>query len=125
VVRQGSGMSPEASYNRPVPGSGASQWLAITYREFYDIPRTVLVEYEGDTYLLDCPFDERADAYPDEFAVYSLPEATAKAAREPTSSWIDLAKSGTFRGRVPVEQVRFDESRRRFLDSEVFRFLGN
>ena len=105
-------------------GSAASRWLPITYRGFYDIPRAVLVEYEGDTYFLDCPFDERADEYPDDSAVYRLPEATAKAAQEPTSSWIDLAKSGTLLGRVPVEQVRFDESRRRFLDSEVFRFLG-
>jgi hypothetical protein len=107
-----------------VPGSEPSQWLPITYRGFYDIPRAVHVEYKGDSYPLDCPFDERADEYPDDFAVYRLPEATAKASQEPTSSWIDLAKSGTLPGRVPVEQVRFDESRRRFLDSEVFRFLG-
>ena len=66
----------------------------------------MLVKYEGDTYLLDCPFDERADAYPDDFAVYRLPEATARAAQEPTSSWIDLAKSGTLLGRVPVTLTR-------------------
>ena len=107
-----------------MPDSASSRWLPILYRGFYDIPRAVLVEYEGDAYLLDCPFDERADKYSDEFAVYGLPESIAKAAREPTSSWIDLAESGTLLGRVPVVQVRFDESRRRFLDSGVFRFLG-
>ncbi|HEY3212369.1 MAG TPA: hypothetical protein VGL16_04080 [Actinomycetota bacterium] len=87
----------------------------------------MLVQYEGETYLLDCPFNEQADEYPDEypddFAVYRLTREVSEAARRPTSSWVNLREEGTLLGRVPVKLVRFDESRRRFLDSEVFALL--
>jgi hypothetical protein len=106
-----------------VSGSASPRWLPITYRDFYDIPRAVLVQYEGETYLLDCPFDEQADEYPDDFAVYRLPQEVAEAALTPTSSWLNLWDEGTLLGRVPVKLVRFDESRRRFVDSEVFALL--
>jgi hypothetical protein len=106
-----------------VPAAASSPWLPITYRGFYDLPRAVLVEYEGETYLLDCPFDEQAAEYLDDFAVYRLPEAIADSAREPASSWIDLADAGSLLRRVPVQQVRFDKSRRHFVHSDVFAFL--
>jgi predicted enzyme related to lactoylglutathione lyase len=105
------------------PGSASPQWLPITYRNFYDIPRAVLVEHEGEAYFLACSFDEEADEYPLDFTVYRLPEEVAEAARQPTSTWVDLGEAGTLLGRVPVKLVRFDESRRRFLHSEVFALL--
>jgi hypothetical protein len=106
-----------------VPSPASPQWLPISYRDFYDIPRSVLVEYEGEAYLLECPFDEEADEYPLDFAVYRLPQGVAEAARQQTSSWVDLGEAGTLLGRVPVALVRFDESRRRLLDSEVFALV--
>jgi hypothetical protein len=86
-----------------VSGSASPRWLPITHRDFYDIPRAVLVQYEGETYLLDCPFDEQADEYPDDFAVYRLPQEVAEAALTPTSSWLNLWDEGTLLGRVPRE----------------------
>jgi len=38
-----------------------TDWLSIRYRDFYDIPRAVVVEWCDLLYLFDCPFDEEAD----------------------------------------------------------------
>ena len=32
-----------------------ASWLPITYRDFHDIPRMILVEFEDAFYLFDCP----------------------------------------------------------------------
>jgi hypothetical protein len=32
-------------------------WIPFRYRDFHDVPRAVVAEYEGDLYLFDCPFD--------------------------------------------------------------------
>jgi hypothetical protein len=38
-------------------------WIDISYRDFYDIPRTFVFETGGKSYLADCPFDEQLDDY--------------------------------------------------------------
>ena len=87
-----------------------AQWLPITYRDFYDIPRAFIVEREGQLYFFDCAFDEGRDDYPDEFHVYTLPSETRE--RLSAGSWSALAGSGELLGVIPVAQVQFDESRR-------------
>lgn len=42
-----------------------THWLPITYRDYYDVPRMLVVRFEGQAYLFDCPFDVALDEYPD------------------------------------------------------------
>ena len=39
-------------------------WANIQYRDFYDVPRIFVADYQGRLYLFDCPFDEALDDYP-------------------------------------------------------------
>lgn len=93
-------------------------WIPLTYRDFYDVPRAFIVEHAGSVYFFDCPFDDSADEYPGFYWVYQM-------AQEPSSltdrvSWEGLAARGKPVGKVPVELVRFDESRRVAVDGQVF-----
>jgi len=93
------------------------EWLTITYRDFYDLPRAFVVEHHGEAFFFDCPFDEELDDYPSEFRVYRLPSNVAKQLNE--GSWGGLADSGQFLGSVPVTRVQFDQSKRQSVHSVV------
>lgn len=98
------------------------RWLAIQYRDFYDIPRLVVVSYGGQLYLFDSPFDDDADEYSDHFTVYRLrPEAGA---RIEDASWLELVRLGEPIGRVRTDEVEFDPSKRHLISDAVFRRLG-
>ena len=97
------------------------RWVPIRYREFYDIPRLFLAEHAGAVYVFDCPFDERADEYPEHYRVYQLPAEIAAAAD--AASWEGLAHAGTFVGEVPVGAVHFDATHRTAIDDSVFGVL--
>jgi hypothetical protein len=62
-------MEPPARLSRgyvrcgQVSGPDSRGWLPIIYRKFYDFPRAVLVDYEGNTYFLDCLSND-VDEYP-------------------------------------------------------------
>lgn len=99
-----------------------SSWLPIKYRDFYDVPRLVVVEWRGDLYMLDSPFDEGQDDYTDVFTVYRLPADAREAVAE--DSWDDLPGSGVALGQIAVEEVQFDETRREAVSDELFRALG-
>lgn len=99
----------------------AVRWVAIQYREFYDVPRLFLAKQGGTVYVFDCPFDEVADEYPAHHRAYRLPSEMGAAAD--AGSWEDLPRAGTFVGEVPVEAVRFDATRRAAIDDTVFGAL--
>ena len=94
-------------------------WLPIRYRDFYDVPRAFVVEHRGSIYLFDCPFDDNADEYPAHYRVYRLSEHFMSSLDKGT--WSDLAKEGTFVREIPVDSVRFDETRRASIDGEILR----
>jgi hypothetical protein len=79
----------------------------------------VVVEHGVETYLLDAPFDDQIDDYSDSYAVYRLPGDVR--ARLATDSWETLPSLGERLGRVAVSAVRFDKTRRRYVDAG---FLG-
>jgi len=97
-------------------------WLSMRYRDFYDVPRLVAVEYGGRVYLLDSPFEERTDEYADHYTIYRLPESAVALLERP--SWEGLASVGEEIGRVPVTDVEFDETKRERVNASVFRRLG-
>jgi hypothetical protein len=96
-------------------------WLPIKYREFYDVPRAIVVERDGEFYLFDSPFDGDADEYPAYFAVYRL--SAYVASQLDSGSWEGLAAQSELLGRVAVEAVEFDPSRRSLMNDEVFNLL--
>jgi hypothetical protein len=98
-----------------------SNTVPFTYREFYDIPRAILLTHRGRWLYMTCPFDEEVDEYAPTYNVYELPAAVArKLTSEPpaetVSSWIDIERFGVFMGVVPTAEITFDSTRRRNLD---------
>ncbi len=96
-------------------------WLPIEYREFYDVPRMIVVEHAGQLFLFDAPFDDAADDYSDRYAVYRLPESAREGIR--AASWVDLAAAGERVGEIPVSEIEFDETKRRQINDDVFSRL--
>jgi len=87
----------------------------IVYREFYDVPRMIIVSHCGLKLLLDCKFDESLDEYPTAYKVYALPlevdESTLR-------SWDKLPQEATkYLGEIPVGQVIFDSTKRAEIDT--------
>ena len=93
------------------------EWLPIRYRDFYDIPRAIVVRYRGTLYFFDCPFDEDLDEYPPAFAVYRLPSSAARQVTHP--SWERLAESGEFLTRVDASKLELDPTKRKSLRARV------
>jgi len=98
-----------------------SQEIPIQYRDFYDIPRMFIAEFSGSRFLFDGSFDDAADEYPDEYAVSLLPPLTQK---ELEGSWEHLSENAIrFLGRVPTTAVRFDPTRRKYIQDDLLRAL--
>ena len=95
--------------------------LPIRYRDFYDIPRAVVLEYEGDVYFLDCPFDCAIDDYGEGFSVYRLSSSVLPNLEN--IDWSSLSKEGEYLGTVPINRVEFDNTKRRHIDSGVIEEL--
>jgi len=98
----------------------------FAYREFYDVPRAIILTYRGRSLFLTSTFEEERDDYSLAYEVYEIPTDVARIAtlesREfhPTpSSWIGIEKSGTLLGSVPVAAVNFDRTLRAGLDASV------
>jgi hypothetical protein len=53
----------------------SSNLVPFRYVEFYDVPRAIALRYKGKLLLLDSPFDDKLDEYPDSYSVYELPES--------------------------------------------------
>ncbi len=92
-------------------------WLPIEYRGFWDVPRIFLVRREGVLLLFESAFRVELDEYPDSYRVYVLPDL--KDAELPVD-WTQLAgRASRFLGEIPINDVRFDETLRKEIDSGV------
>lgn len=97
----------------------SSAWIPFEYRDFYDVPRILLIRTLGSAFLFDSPFDETADEYSDTYSVYRLSLASADELGR-RRSWADASTLGTLVATVPVAAVQFDPSRRESLSDSVF-----
>lgn len=98
----------------------SAEWVPFQYREFYDFPRAIVVQHLGDTFMLDCPFDDSLDEYPDRYQVVALEDDAPL-----EGSWANLTGSRTVLGTVRVSGALFDDTRRRLLRWDlVLRSLG-
>ncbi|MGE5183665.1 MAG: hypothetical protein ACM31C_16450 [Acidobacteriota bacterium] len=90
------------------------RWVDFVYREFYDVPRSIIVKLPDGLLLLECRFLEDADAYADHYDAFLLPPEV-----DLSGSWTDLSRWATRAlGSIAVEHVELDETRRRSLDLE-------
>lgn len=95
----------------------------MKYRDFWDVPRSVAVEYHDRLLLFDCPFDDELDDYPDAYTVYSLDPSSSDKLNE--ASWECLPSLGKRMGTVSLTSLEFDESRRQAVsERSLTRALG-
>ena len=87
----------------------------IKYFSFWDVPRTFAFEQTGTVYMLTSEFDDDLDDYPDDYEVFVVSGIGNLSVVTDWKSIEPLHKTRV--GRVPVATVRFDESRRKFVDS--------
>ena len=94
------------------------QWAMIQYRDFYDVPRIFVTNYQGQLYLFDCPFNDELDDYPDSYRVYQLPALTEA---ELAGSWEHLPERAiSLLGVVTVTEVQFDPTKRACVNTAIF-----
>lgn len=85
----------------------------VTYRDFFDVPRYVLAQdAHGHLWVLDCPFDETTDDYAQHYSLYD-----AGTHLDSARSVFEAMEAAalTLIDTTPVDDVRFDESRRSTL----------
>ncbi len=89
----------------------------IKYLGFYDVPRNFIVRYRNQTLLFDCTFHDALDDYPDEYQVYVLPPMNDE---ELPKDWTTLPpRALAYLGKVPLDRVLFDPSKRKSIDSAI------
>lgn len=92
--------------------------VPFRYKEFYDVPRVIVLRYKGKLLLLYCAFDDTLDEYPDNYSVYVLPEALEPSLENESWLFLEDAKQ-VLLGQIPVKAVKFDSTTRKQLDPSV------
>jgi hypothetical protein len=93
----------------------------IQYRDFYDIPRMFIVEFNGFQFLFDGSFDDVIDDYPEEYTVSLLPNLTQN---QLEGSWERIGERPLRQlGRVPTSSVQFDVTRRKTIETTLLQEL--
>jgi len=86
----------------------------FSYRDFYDVPRMIILNHKGQKILLDCGFDDSQDDYSSTYKVYILPLEIDET-RE--MSWKAMpTRAIKYVGEIPVKQLLFDHTKRAALD---------
>jgi hypothetical protein len=81
-----------------------SEWVAIDYRHYWDVPREFVVRRGNDAYFFECAFDESLDDYPPNFCIYRIPAAAVEL---PTERWGEFREIGERFSDISVDQLRF------------------
>ena len=98
--------------------SQSDSWSKIEYyRDFYDVPRIFLLDYDDRYLLFDCCFDSNADEYSTSYEVFVLPKLSEQ---ELSGNWDKLYQKASSRlGKVIVSQVEFDPTHRRLVNTNA------
>ena len=97
--------------------AAAEDWVPFTYRDFYDVPRSIAFVRRGHCYFLDCVFDDGLDDYGRDYEVFELPFASLGALPD---DWENItASAGRRLGSVPVTSVRLDNTRRKLIEASI------
>jgi hypothetical protein len=94
-----------------------NQRSKFTYRDFYDVPRMIIVNHRGQKLLLDCKFDDSLDDYPPTYKLYILPKEIDERSEK---SWESMpTRAVRYVGEIPVNHVIFDRTKRTELETKV------
>ena len=93
------------------------------YVDFYDVPRTIVLQVHGRWLLLRSVFDERADGYETEYSVYQLPMSFEPIPKGLPWKFLDELELRCI-GKIPVREVRFDISKRKRLDASILENIA-
>ena len=92
--------------------------VPFSYGDFYNVPRLIILRYEGKLLLLQSAFSDTLDKYEDFYSVYERPESVAPFVA--AGSWRFLEKTNvTAIGEIPVSGVKFDSTKRQTLDPSI------
>jgi hypothetical protein len=94
--------------------------IPFTYGEFYDLPRMLRFQFEGEWYFLRSEFDEKEDEYTDFYDVYRLPFRSEEEIRANPHYWMNLGDEAHL-GRIAIAEVGLDETRRQSIDGCAFK----
>jgi cyclohexadieny/prephenate dehydrogenase len=93
--------------------------VPFTYGEFYDYPRMIEFQIGSKWYFLRSAFDEEKDDYPDVYKVHLLPYRSEEEVKANPDYWMHLT-GAVYLGQLPIEEMGFDETRRRTIDGRAF-----
>jgi hypothetical protein len=99
-----------------------SAMIPFRYSGFWDVPRHILLKYRDTWLFLYSEFVENLDEYSDIYAVYRLP--TSVGPRLEKESWgfvFDMMLECI--GSIKVQDISFDETRRKMLDPKCLDSL--
>jgi hypothetical protein len=89
----------------------------FTYRDFYDVPRIIVLTHREQKLLLDCKFDDSLDDYPATYKLYIL---NPQVDEDSQTSWASMpSRAVRYVGEIPVSQVVFDHTKRAELETSV------
>ena len=96
--------------------------IPIRYRDFWDVPRIFVAEYDGGLYLFDSRFDKTVEDYLEFYDVYLMPSFGES---DYLGSWAEHPQKAICKlGVVPIDSVRFDPTKRKEIGAEVFDLLA-
>ena len=100
--------------------TGFRKRVQFRYCDFYDVPRLIAFEWRGSFFVIQSAFDEALDEYPDEYKVYAAPEGINS-----IDDSFHAIEKGTLRylGKVPINAIGFDPTKRKTLDSKFLKTL--
>ncbi len=96
--------------------------IPFRYGGFWDVPRYILLRYRERTLLLQSPFDDSMDEYPNVYSVYQVPDAISQSVLGGDWTLLEGAEL-RFVGEVPISTVAFDPTKRQTLDSSCLEHL--
>ncbi|RYZ81877.1 MAG: hypothetical protein EOP04_23145 [Proteobacteria bacterium] len=89
----------------------------FVYSGFWDVPLLIRFEHVGKTYFLNCEFSDDLDEYWDYYEVYEADKFAGLPLK--VTEWPGVEKP--LLGRCPIESVKFDVTRRKYLDETLLK----
>ena len=99
-----------------------AEMTPFTYGGFYDVPRCLSLRYRGRLFILQSAFDKDLDEYPPDYSVYIVPESAIGSSPLCSPEFLSNTPM-TCIGRLPIDQVTFDQSRRKEIDASILDSL--
>jgi hypothetical protein len=92
------------------------QKVPFIYREFYDVPRMIILRRRHAQILLESTFDRATEEYASVYNVFQLPDISEDQLQ---GSWEHLSSKATkLLGQIPVVNVEFDATKRKQLNAD-------